>query len=126
MKKFFYVALMALTVGLMAGCSAKSGSSDYYKDGKEPQIDFNEGTVNGVKYDTKTETCWKFTVKTTTLGITASATEYTWGTEWSVYAACEETMYFVAQAGVSKASYSVIEAPLYDDSESCLDNNDNK
>ena len=123
MKKFFQVALMALTVAFMASCKGESGSSSYYANGKEPQIDFNEGTVNGKKYDTEKETCWKYTIKTTTLGISASASEYTWGTEWAMVAACEETMYIAAQTGITKASYSYVEAPQFKDSESCLANN---
>ncbi len=111
MKKLLYVAMMALTVGLMASCAGKQGSSDYYKNGKEPVINFDEGTVNGVKYDAETNKCWKFTVTTTTLGIAVSKDDYTWGTEWAMVAACEETMYIVAQTGVSKAKYSYVEVP---------------
>jgi len=124
MKKLLYVAIMALTVGLMASCAGKSGSSDYYKNGKTPDINVNENTVNGVKYDNTNEKCWKFTINTTTMGITVGADEYTWATEFVMVAACEESMYLIAQSGVSKASYSYVEAPSYKDSEACLENNE--
>ncbi len=124
MKKLLYVAMMALTVGLMASCAGKSGGSDYYKDGKTPDINVNESTVNGVKYDNTNEKCWKYTVNTTTMGITVGVDEYTWGTEFVMIAACEEAMYLVAQSGVSKATYSYVEAPAYKDSEACLANNE--
>ena len=124
MKKLLYVAIMALTVGLMASCAGKSGGSDYYKGGKTPDIDVNKSTVNGVKYDNETEKCWKYTIKTTTLGITVSSDTYEWATEFVMVAANEEAMYLVAQSGVSKASYSYVEAPSYKDSEACLENNE--
>lgn len=124
MKKLLYVAMMALTVGLMASCAGKSGGSDYYKNGKTPDIDVNKSTVNSVKYDNETEKCWKYTIKTTTLGITVSSDTYEWATEFVMVAANEEAMYLVAQSGVSKASYTYVEAPAYKDSEACLNNND--
>ena len=33
MKKFLYLAIMALTVGFFASCKSGSNGSDYYKDG---------------------------------------------------------------------------------------------
>ena len=108
---------MALTVGLMASCAGKSGSSDYYKNGKEPEVDFEKATVNGVKYDDETNKCWKYTVTTTTLGISASADSYTWGTEFTMVYACELTMYTAAQTGISKAKYSYVEVPGTDQKE---------
>ena len=122
MKKLFYVAAVALTM-IFASCSG-SGSSDYYKNGKEPEIDFEKATVNGVKYDDETEKCWVYTIETVTLGIKASADTYTWGTEFSLVAANEEAMYAWAKAGVGKAKYSYREAPAYKTSDECLANND--
>lgn len=111
MKKLLYVAMMALTVGLMASCAAKSGSSDFYKNGKEPEIDLEKATVNGVKYDDETNKCWKYTVSTTVAGITGTADTYTWGTEFVMVAACEYAMYTAAQAPLTKAKYSYAEVP---------------
>ena len=122
MKKFFYLAVVALAT-VFASCSG-NGSSDYYKNGKEPEIDFDKATVNGVKYDNETEKCWVYTIETTTLGIKASADTYTWGTEFALVASNEEAMYLVAKAGVSKAKYSYREAPAYKNSDDCLANND--
>ncbi|MCR5533156.1 MAG: hypothetical protein K6F10_04670 [Paludibacteraceae bacterium] len=51
MKKYFYVAIMALTLGMFAGCTGVSAP-------KEPVIDEEAGTVNGVKYDNETYKCW--------------------------------------------------------------------
>lgn len=109
MKKFFYVALMALAVALTScGVGVGQGNSDYYKGGKEPQIDFDKATVNGIAYNNTDKHCYKFTVKTTTLGITVGADDYMWGTEFDLVAACEYTMFTVAQTGISKASYSYV------------------
>ena len=55
MKKYFYVAIMALTLGMFASCT---GVRTAYK---EPVIDEEAGTVNGVKYDKETYLCWEFT-----------------------------------------------------------------
>ena len=109
MKKLFYVAIMALAVVFSScGVGVGNGSSERYKDGKEPVIDWDNGTVNGISYEKNEKHCYKFTVSTTTLGITASADDWIWGSEWDIVAACEETMYLVAKTGVSKASYSYI------------------
>lgn len=83
-------------------------TSDYYYDGREPVFDFDKSTINGRHYDNTTKFCWKYTIKTTTLGITASTTEYMWGTEFSVVAACEESMYVIAHTGDSRGSYSYV------------------
>ena len=122
MKKFFYVAVIALTA-VFASCSGGNGS-DYYKDGKEPQVDTDKHTVNGKAYDAEKEKCWLVTTKTTVLGVSASADTYTWGTEFDLVWANEEAMYIVAQAGVSTASYKYKEAPKYKNSDDCLDQND--
>lgn len=135
MKKLLYVALMALTVGLMASCAGKSGGSDYYKDGKTPVIDEKNCTVNGTKYDNEKEKCWKVIVKGTgrfdfgfamvDLKQDQSEEGYVWGTQFEMVAGCETLMYTAAKTG-TKASYSFSEASAYKDSESCLKNNNEK
>ena len=108
--------MMAIAVAFTScGVGVGNGSSEQYKGGKEPEVDFDKATVNGIVYDNETEKCWKFTIKTTTLGITASADDYTWGTEFEMVFACEETMYIVAQAGLSKAKYSYVVVPGADE-----------
>ena len=119
MKKFFYVAVMAVAA-FMVSCSGGNGS-DYYKN-HELQIDWEKGTVNGKAYNTETEKCWKTSIKTTYLGITGTADEYTWGTEFALVAGCETAMATSCAAGI-KSSYSYAEAPSFKDSESCLANN---
>lgn len=116
MKKFFYVAVMALTVAFMASCSG-NGGSEYYRN-HELQIDVENGTVNGKSYDSETEKCWKITMKTTYLGVTGTADEFTWGTEWALVAGCETAMASSYEMGI-KASYTYAEAPQYKDYEAC-------
>jgi len=102
------------------------GCSDYYKDGREPQIDYDKATVNGKKYDNQKEKCWCWTMKQTDMGVTTSTEEYRWETEFELVAACETAMYTFAQVYAdlnAKASYTYINAPYYD-SEECLENND--
>lgn len=122
MKKFFYLAVIALAT-VFASCTG-GNCSDYYKDGKEPQVDTDKHTVNGKVYDDEKEQCWKVTVKTTILGVTGTADSYTWGTEFDLVWANEEAMYAVAKAGVSTASYKYQAAPKYKNSDDCLDAND--
>ena len=126
MKKFLYLAIMALTVGFFASCSAGSNSSDYYKNGKEPQIDYDKATVNGKKYDNKTWKCWCWTMTTTVLDKTTSAEEYLWGTEFDLVAVCEAEMYAFSLANKildAKASYTYIQTPDQDPEE-CHKHND--
>lgn len=126
MKKFFYIALMALTVGMFASCSGSAGSSSMYSDGKKPEIDYEKGTINGKTYDNETYACWKVTVKSSSMGFSYSEDVYMWGTEWLLVAAYEESMAEIAKEaeGLVKASYSYSKADKYTDSESCLENND--
>lgn len=127
MKKFLYLAIMALTVGFFASCKSGANGSDYYKDGKEPQIDYDKATVNGKKYDNQNAKCWCWTMKVTVAGVTSSTEEYLWGTQFDLVVACETAMYAYAQANVlvnAKASYTYVQEPLYTDSESCLELND--
>lgn len=126
MKKFLYLAIMALTVGFFASCSAGGNSSDYYKNGKEPQIDYDKATVNGKKYDNETWKCWCWTMTTTVLGETTSAEEYLWGTEFDLVAVCEAEMYAFSLANKildAKASYTYIQTPDQDPEE-CHKHND--
>lgn len=81
------------------------GTSDYYSNGREPVFDLDDSTVNGIAFDNTTKHCWKYTTKITTLGITATTTEYMWGTEFSLVATCEENMYGIAHTGDSRGSY---------------------
>ena len=92
-----------------------SRTSDYYKDGREPEIDYEKATVNGVKYDNETNKCWKYTITTTVLGISASSEDYSWGTEFAMVCACELCMYQAAQTSVTKAKYSYVEVPNTDE-----------
>ena len=117
MKKFFYVALMILTMGLMVGCAGSS--SKYTKGGPEPVIDTNAATVNGVHYDDTTAKCWKVT-ETYRAPIVGNVTEtnHQWCTEFALVAELEELMYYWAQVGYGNASYSYVVDPA-SDYESC-------
>ena len=122
MKKFIYVAVMAIAV-VFASCKSESNSSEYYKN-HELQIDINAGTVNGVVYDNTTDKCWKTTITTKTFGISSTVVDYEWGTQFSVVAGCETAMaavYAVKAIGNSKATYTCVEAPEYDTYEKCAD-----
>ena len=125
MKKFLYVAIMALTMGLLASCSGSS--SKYTQGGPEPSIDTEKSTVNGVSYDNKTEKCWKVTthVSASVMGVTATSDEvtYDWCTEFELVATYEYAMWTTAQAGrYANASYSYV-ATGDKDYESCSSHN---
>ena len=47
MKKFMYIAIMAIMV-VFAGCKSGLNGSDYYKGGNKVLIDQETGKVNGV------------------------------------------------------------------------------
>ena len=129
MKKFFYVALMALTVGLMSSCGGAQGSSDFYKDGKEPEINYNDGTVNGVKYNDTDNKCWKYSITTTVAGFSATADTYIWGTEFAIVSACEMAMYVAHETPLTKAKYTFAPVVGVDTEEACEEleeNNKNK
>ena len=124
MKKFIYVAVMAIAV-VFASCNGEGNGSEYYKN-HELQIDLNAGTVNGKSYDTTTDKCWKVTTTTKTFGVTGTAVSYDWGTEFSVVAGCETAMavaYAMHSIGNTKATYTCVEAPEYDTYEKCNDAN---
>ncbi|MBO4689303.1 MAG: hypothetical protein J5621_00345 [Paludibacteraceae bacterium] len=128
MKKFFYVALMALTVAFTS-CGGKAGSSDFYNNGKEPEINYEEATVNGVKYNDTDNKCWKYTITTTVAGFSGTADTYVWGTEFAIVAACEWAMYTAHEVPLTKAKYSFAPALGADTEEACEEleeNNTNK
>lgn len=54
MKKYFYVAIMALTLGMFASCTGTS-------IGKEPVCDDEAGTINGKAYNNTDYACYKIT-----------------------------------------------------------------
>ena len=126
MKKFFYVALLALTVGFMTGCTSIIANNPYKAGDPEPTIDYNAGTINGKSYDNTTAKCWVEITKTTAYGYTDTEETYIWYTEFEMEASYQMLLWEMAQvggvAGVS-ASYSYSAAPQYKDSESCLENN---
>ena len=82
MKKFFYVALLALVMGSFFSCAPGT-------DGKKPEIDETNGTINGVPYPNETAACWKitFTISASAAGHTETDTEdeYMWGTMFEAY-----------------------------------------
>ena len=123
MKKFMYVALMALTLGFMASCSGgSSASSDKYADGKEPSIDWNKGTVNGDSFDNTTEKCWKMHFTTTVNGYSSSYDQWVFGTEFQVVSTGELWLAEMAHIGNNKSTYSYKESGEKD-YESCMGNN---
>ena len=127
MKKFLYVAIMALTMGFLASCSGSS--SKYTQGGPQPSIDTDKSTVNGVVYDNKIEKCWKVTIHATAtyMGVTATTDEttYEWCTEFELVAVYEEAMWTMAQAGrYASASYSYV-ATADKDYDSCINHNNN-
>ena len=84
MKKFFFAAVMALTTLFATNCTGLTGA-------KQPVIDEENHTVNGVQYDDETYYCWKFEWETTTTygGLAAaggsehdSGVDYYWWTEF--------------------------------------------
>jgi len=121
MKKFLYVALVALTMGFMTSCQS-GGSTSYTKGGPMPSINFEAGTVNGKTYDTKTDKCWKVDISASSKEQSASETKYYWGSEFELVAEMEELMWTVAQTGQGNASYSY-SATSDADYETCMKHN---
>jgi len=121
MKKFLYVALMALVMGMFVGCKSAIGGSDYYRD-HDLKIDYNNCTVNGTKYDNTTEKCWVWTLTQKKSGAEAKVDHYLWGTQFALVAACETVMYESYKASIV-ASYAFIEAPAYKNEKDCDNNN---
>lgn len=82
MKKYFYVAIMALTLGMFASCSGVYAP-------KEPVIDEEAGTVNGKAYDNETYKCWLVETEVTSSCTgetpeTEKDASYYWMTEFGV------------------------------------------
>lgn len=121
MKKFIYVAVMAIAV-VFASCTKADGfgNSEYYKN-HSLDIDINAGTVNGKSYDNTTDKCWKIETKAKVMGISTVVISYDWGTEFTVVAANETAI--AALAGISKSTYTMKEASEYDTYEKCTDAN---
>ena len=112
MKKFFSIALMAMTMVFMASCGAGS-SSQYAQGDPMPSINASKGTVNGRSYDTETEYCWKVTfnykVKSNDSQTKGSETTWVWATEFALVSTEEMAMWTAAQTGKwASCSYSYI------------------
>jgi len=117
MKKFMYVAIMALMV-VFAGCKSGYNGSDYYIDGRQVVIDYEKGTVNGVKYDDTNECCWMWTLTEKTGGVKVEAFYYVWGTEFEIVAVCETHMYECSRSG-RVAEYAYIKATAEKTEDEC-------
>ena len=118
--------MVAITMLGMTGCG--QGSSSTYKQGDSmPSINIVEGTVNGKKYDTEKEACWKltfkYTVKSDDSSTNGSEVSYVWGTEFGIVSTQEMAMWTAAQAGkYASASYSYVKTNDKDYN-SCVDHN---
>ena len=86
MKKFFYVAFMALTMGLFASCNSNGPAVGFkYADGENPDVDYVHHTVNGIEYDDTVEKCWVTnSAATYPQGGTLTITSYGWSTEFAL------------------------------------------
>ena len=116
--------LTAMGFSCFVSCSAAYGPPlSSYKPFK-PVIDEEAGTVNGVPYDNKTESCWKVTTTIAYTDNTVTKIVYFWGTQFALVASLEEEMYMYASAGY-RPQYNYILASNFKDSESCLANNEN-
>lgn len=122
MKKFIYVAIMALVMGMFAGCKSGINGSEYYSAGKTLDINEEKGTVNGYKYDNTVEKCWMWTLKEVTNGTTLTFDYYVWCTEFFLVAECESEMYECSRTGIV-ASYAYIETPARKTENDCLRGN---
>lgn len=117
MKKFIYVAMVAVAA-FMVSCTKTDGfgNSEYYKN-HSLDINIEAGTVNGKAYDNTTAKCWKIETKAKVMGIATVVTTYEWGTQFTVVAANETAI--AALSGISKSTYTMTEASEYDDYEKC-------
>jgi hypothetical protein len=118
MKKFLYVALMAIVTFAFSACKSNFNGSDYYTDGRQVVVDYNKCTVNGVKYDNTTEKCWMWTLKEKTGGAAISLDYYVWCTEFVLAVTCETEMYECSRSG-RIAEYAYIQAPSYKSADAC-------
>ena len=121
MKKFIYVAMVAVAA-MFASCQKTDGfgNSEYYKN-HSLDINIEAGTVNGHEYDNTTDKCWKIETKAKVMAIATVVTSYEWGTQFTVVAANETAI--AALAGLSKSTYTMTEASEYDTYEKCADAN---
>ena len=115
MKKFIYVAIMAVAV-VFASCQ-KDG---YKKGDPAPDIDITAGTINGVAYDNETSYCWHTVVKTKDpiFHISATIEYFDWGTEFSIKSTYEMTAWTTAQMDMPY-KYESSKATEYSDYEAC-------
>lgn len=126
MKKVLYAAVMALTMGFLASCNNGPSTGMKYGEDENPQINYQDGTVNGKTYDNETAKCWELTLSATYpyVGM-VTETSHDWCTECVIVATGEE---FVAESnhGGISAGYSYKEAAGASDYESChaLDEDD--
>lgn len=125
MKKFLYVAVMAVVTLAFTACKSNLGTSADYAEGKTVVINEEKGTVNGVKYDNTKEMCWAWTINEKTNGAEVKLTYYVWATEFHLVATCEMEMYECSRSG-RIASYAYIQAPKSLQSESACENANNQ
>ena len=118
MKKFIYVAIMAVVMGMFVGCKSNANGSDYYQDGKVVVVDEAKGTVNGVKYDNTTEKCWMWTLTEKAQGTEIKLDYYVWATEFQLVASCEMEMFECSRSG-RVASYAYIQWPSLKTADAC-------
>ena len=121
MKKFFYVAMVAVAA-FMVSCTKTDGfgDSDYYKNHKL-DFDMEAGTVNGHEYDNTTDKCWEIVTKAKMGIISTTVTTYEWGTQFTVVLSNETAIAMLS--GATKTTYTMKEASQYDDYEKCADAN---
>ena len=83
MKKFLYVAVMALTFGMFTSCMPNVSVRE------EPEIDETNATINGKHYDNEVYKCWEFKYEATckATGVETeheSGVENFWMTEFQI------------------------------------------
>ena len=123
MKKLLYVAVMALTMGFFASCNNGPSTGMKYAEGENPNVNVQDGTVNGKEYDNTTAKCWKWTLAESLPGYgSASDTSYAWGTEFEMVVAAEHAVAVANHNGINAGySYKEVEAT---DSEACNNQNE--
>ena len=124
MKKFIYVAIMAIVTVAFTACKSNLNGSDYYTDGRQVVVDVEKGTVNGVKYDNTVAKCWAWTLTEKMNGTKVELTYYVWCTEFELAATCETEMYECSRSG-RVATYAYIQAPSYKTEDACEQANNN-
>ena len=112
MKKFFYVAVMALTMGLFASCGSGVSTGTKYAEDENPVINRVEHSVNGIVYDNTEEKCWElnFAISVPYAGKVTS-TSYSWATEFSLIIAAETEVAQYNHDGIAAGyEYKSVEA----------------